>query len=249
MCIIVYKPQGITMPKNSILENCFDSNPDGAGFMYQDHNSNKVIINKGFMTFNSLIIAIQSLKSELDITAIDLILHFRYATQGSISPGNCHPFPITKKVKELKELQISSKMAMVHNGIINFCTDYHTNKTKRQAILSDTQIFIKNYLAKMNNSTLFNPAVLALIEESTGSKFVFMDANRTELIGNFIEDKGIYYSNSTYKDSRWAKSKIPKKYKQTQAVTDICAWCNQYGHITDDYNWLCADCEELVKNM
>lgn len=201
MCIIVYKPQGIIMPKNNILENCFDSNPDGAGYMYQDYNSKKVIINKGFMSFDSFITTIENLSNNIDITAVNLVMHFRYATQGSIIPENSHPFPITDKVKNLKALSITVNTAMVHNGIIPFCSDYN-NKNK----LSDTQIFIKDYLSKMNNSILFNPAVLALIEESTNSKFIFMNNNnKIELIGRFIEDRGIYYSNDTYKKSRWYK--------------------------------------------
>lgn len=241
MCIIVYKPQSITMPKNSILKNCFDSNPDGAGFMYQDNNSEQVIIQKGYMDYYSFFDAITELNNSINITAADIVFHFRYATQGSISSVNCHPFPISKKIKDLKECSITTRVAMVHNGVIPFCSDYN-NKNK----LSDTQIFIKDYLSKMNNSTLFNPAVLALIEESTNSKFIFMSAKQIEIVGNFIEDHGLYYSNDTYKNSRWI-TKLPKKYYQVKSIIDCCAGCNQYSYITDEYNWLCTDCEELFK--
>lgn len=243
MCIIVYKPANIQLPDYNTLANCFDSNPDGAGLMYRDNNSNQIIIQKGFMSFNSLYTAIQSLQNEIDITAADIILHFRYATQGSISPCNCHPFPITKKTKDLKELKTSSKIAMVHNGVINFCTDYQ-NKNKKTAVLSDTQIFIRDYLSKMNNSTLFNSAVLQLIEESTNSKFIFMDAKHIELIGDFIEDRGIYYSNSTYKNSRWSSNS--KRNKSKNEVMDYCNICMEYTVITDEYNCLCENCYQKI---
>lgn len=241
MCIIVYKPQGITMPKNSILENCFDSNPDGAGFMYKDNNSKKIIISKGYMDYYSFFNAITELNNSINITATNIVFHFRYATQGSVSPGNCHPFPITDKVKNLKELSIIANTAMVHNGVIPFCTDYNS-KNK----LSDTQIFIRDYLSKMNNSTLFNPAVLSLIEESTGSKFIFMNNSKIELIGHFIEDKGIYYSNDTYKKSRWCKTSKNKNIISMYSITDYCAYCGRYGYI-DEYNGLCSQCQEILK--
>jgi len=243
MCIIVYKPNNTPMPDYNILMNCFDSNPDGAGYMYQDYNSKKVIINKGFMNFDSFITAIESLSNNIDITASNLVIHFRYATQGSINPANCHPFPITAKVKQLRQSNITANTAIVHNGVIPFCSNYNS-KNK----LSDTQIFIRDYLSKMNNNTLFNPAVLALIEESTNSKFVIMDSNRIELIGNFIEDQGIYYSNDTYKLSRWYKTLKSKNSKKISIypITDYCVYCGQYGYI-DKYNGLCSQCQEILE--
>ena len=39
MCIIVAKNAGIPMPSTEILRNCFDNNPDGAGFMLAAKNS------------------------------------------------------------------------------------------------------------------------------------------------------------------------------------------------------------------
>lgn len=36
MCIIVVKEKNKDLPKLSYLENCFDNNPDGMGFMYTD---------------------------------------------------------------------------------------------------------------------------------------------------------------------------------------------------------------------
>jgi predicted glutamine amidotransferase len=238
MCIIVYKPNNTPMPDYGILMNCFDSNPDGAGYMYQDNNSNKVIINKGFMSFDSFITAIENLSNNIDITALNLVMHFRYATQGSINSANCHPFPITAKVKQLQQTTITVNTAIVHNGVIPFCSNYNSRSK-----LSDTQIFIRDYLSKMNNSTLFNPAVLALIEESTGSKFAFMSYNRIELIGNFIEDRGIYYSNDTYKLSRRYK-----KQKSKLTVKDYCIYCGNYTAISD-YSGLCLNCEKLLKEM
>ena len=46
MCVICYKPKGIAFPEERILQNCFDNNPDGAGFMWPENG--KVHIRKGF---------------------------------------------------------------------------------------------------------------------------------------------------------------------------------------------------------
>ena len=47
MCIIAIKPAGKEMIPDDIIENMFDYNSDGAGFMYPDLCA--VRIRKGFM--------------------------------------------------------------------------------------------------------------------------------------------------------------------------------------------------------
>lgn len=49
MCVILVKERGIELPTKDILESCWKRNPDGAGFMFND--CDKVVIMKGFMTF------------------------------------------------------------------------------------------------------------------------------------------------------------------------------------------------------
>ena len=47
MCIAIAKPIGVEIPNDDILTNCFNNNPDGAGFAF-NHN-NEVVIRKGYM--------------------------------------------------------------------------------------------------------------------------------------------------------------------------------------------------------
>ena len=49
MCIIIAKNKNNRLPKKAELEYSFNHNHDGAGFMYPDNG--KVIIDKGYMTF------------------------------------------------------------------------------------------------------------------------------------------------------------------------------------------------------
>ena len=192
MCIIIYKPKGKDLSKDleKNLVNSFENNFDGCGFMYS-HNR-KVYINKGFMTIEELF----SELDKIDMTELNMVFHFRYATFGEISPENCHPFPISNKNKNLRSLITECDQGIAHNGVIKFC---EIDKSS----LSDSQIFIKKYLSKISKNELKNPVIHELIEKSTNSKFAIMINDNVYLIGKYIEDKGIFYSNDSYKKYKY----------------------------------------------
>ncbi len=214
MCIIVYKPAGVDMPNYDILNNCFENNPDGCGLMYQAPEEDKVIINKGFMHFADLLSAIAHIERQINIIDVDVVLHFRLATQGGVNAGNCHPFPISKKVDDLKATDIGTRVGIAHNGIISFCSERGVKAGYPTPTLSDTQIFVKDYLGAMSTYALFNKAMGKIVKQATNSKFAVMSDTKTILIGDFIEDGGIYYSNTSYKASRWEWSKPIARYSQ-----------------------------------
>ena len=45
MCIAIYKPEGKIIPYNTLKE-CYDANPDGAGFMYAEDKVLHIQVNK-----------------------------------------------------------------------------------------------------------------------------------------------------------------------------------------------------------
>ena len=45
MCIAIYKPENVEIPKET-LETCFENNPDGAGYMFAEDK--KLHVRKGF---------------------------------------------------------------------------------------------------------------------------------------------------------------------------------------------------------
>ena len=53
MCIIIAKDKIGRLPKEEELKQAFDYNDDGAGFMYVENG--KVVIDKGYMTYDSFI--------------------------------------------------------------------------------------------------------------------------------------------------------------------------------------------------
>lgn len=180
MCIIVYKPAGIDLPNELTLFQCGIENPDGIGIMYRD-DYDRVCIIKGFYDIVDLLDTLDDIP---DIKNKDLAIHFRYATHGEISPGNCHPFPITKKIRDLRKTRLACSAGIMHNGIVNNMT--HTNKT-----LSDTMIAIK-IISDTGVDSISSKTILK------SGKWLIMDKDNVSISGEFIYDNGVYYSNYGY---------------------------------------------------
>lgn len=193
MCIIVSKEKYKKIPSKKILKNCFANNPDGAGFMYT--NDNKVVIEKGFFTFNEFYKRLMEVDKSLNLYKKSLVMHFRIGTSGGYDKGACHPFPVTDNTNEIQKTMVITKLGMVHNGIIS---NFVYGK------LSDTQNFVKDLvypLLKINSNFLNNKDAIDLLYKQSGeTKLCFLDKkDNITYVGNFTTDKGIKYSNTTYK--------------------------------------------------
>jgi len=194
MCIAIYKPSNKKINKD-ILKRCYDSNPDGAGFMYAQDKELK--IQKGFFEFDKFYQAYKEHQTK------KCVIHFRIKTHGKIDETNCHPF------------NINPSLGFVHNGIISgFGNDTH----------SDTIQFNENVLQKLvskwGNLALFQDPIIDLIEGRIGySKLVMLDRHGNHKIFNEEKghwDNGVWYSNTSYK---------PKpKYEQSQFSWDKYDW-------------------------
>jgi len=187
MCIIVLKPKHRKMPSLEIMENCFSANPDGSGFMYRDDG--KIHIVKGFMSLADLLDAINLVNDTIDLRATDVCLHFRITTHGSSTPANCHPFPLSNDIQDLKALSIITDRAIAHNGILH---DYG-KMTNASSDMSDTMYFAK-MLSGVNDRFISN----VISAHSHGSKFVLMTGKKTLSFG-MKKYKGLWYSNDSYK--------------------------------------------------
>jgi len=211
MCILVFKPKGINFPTKEVLENCFLMNPDGSGYAWVDR-SGISHIRKGFLTFHDFYESIsQNMKK---LTKFDVSLHFRFATHGSVSSGNCHPFPVSCRINDLKSTVIDGKFKiMAHNGIISSLGN-RAKKTKSD--LSDTMVFSKE-LRSFGENNRQNKRILE------SGKFVIMDRKGSRRYGNFIEEDGIFYSNDGYLgyDYIWPKWDYKPKKSNDFKVFEI----------------------------
>lgn len=193
MCIIVAKKKGIKIPDKEILNSCFLANNDGAGMMFND--GKQVHILKGYMTFEEFYNTLIDIDNRYNLIDKDLILHFRISTSGNVDKGNCHPYPLRPTAEHLRALNCVTNVGMAHNGIIK----KHTPPAG--SILNDTQTFIKNYVFNMyekNINFLDNHNNIKLLEAEAESKLAFLTHDNMYLIGDFIHDNDIYYSNYSY---------------------------------------------------
>ena len=197
MCIIIAKDKIGRLPKEEELKNAFEYNDDGAGFMYVDNG--KVVIDKGYMTFESFMKHYKKLLSKYnDFKDKSLVLHFRIGTSGRNTKGNTHPYPITNNVKKLRKRHLSNEsIGIAHNGIIK---GYGTATG-----LNDTQEYISKYLYQLYShykDFYKNEDMLYQIDLATNSKFAILDSDdNIYYIGEFIDDNGLNFSNDTYKHS------------------------------------------------
>jgi len=193
MCIICRKKEGLALDDQSWkwLKNSFDNNDDGAGFMYRLNNG-KIRIFKGFMTWDTFKDAVMD---KLDtINNKEVIVHFRIGTSGANSQAMCHPFPICRSDSKLGQTKAKCDAALVHNGIISGYGDRE---------FSDTHVFVRDVLTQLPYKS---EAVRSLMSNALHSKFMIMDARKTYVMGDFENEKGWMFSNTSYKREPYTKT-------------------------------------------
>lgn len=275
MCIIAIKNKKNRNFKNEELEQMFINNPDGAGFMYVENN--KVKIDKGYMTFKDFKNHFDLLNKKFNnFKNRSLILHFRIGTSGTNSRKNCHPYPISKKLKDLQKTKINCDLGVVHNGIIREYTPSFDNKID----FNDTQNFIINYLAPLEEhwSDFYkNKRQLEALENVTNSKLAFLNKNGdVYLSGDFVENEdGLIFSNETFRKRSYSKDWLSdynynhsydfkndfEKLKSTdiilknnneyEVVGDRCLYFNyfDFGLYDKDYNLIDYDVDIFNKDF
>lgn len=220
MCIIVAKNKGVELPTKKTLQQCFERNKDGAGIMYV--KDNKVIIEKGLMTFQEFYQKLRSIKKMFggNLTNKAIVFHFRIGTHGENDKATTHPFPISNNFNDLRATYFETDIAMAHNGIIS-AYNY-------DSILSDTQTFIRDYVSvfkDLKKNFYKNNKVMEIISNEaniSSNKLCFLD-NKENIYwyGNKVVDNGVIYSNETYKSYTY------KSYRNYSYNYDYDYW---YGY-------------------
>ncbi len=190
MCVIAVSKKGIAQPDTDTIKRMFENNADGAGYMTA--RKGRVEISKGFMKLEDLLCA---LRYEKFTDADPVVYHFRISTGGNGAPMT-HPFPLTNHIANCKLLDLACPVGCAHNGIISLTAD------PKDKEYSDTAHFISEYLYYLirNKKDLRNPAIMDAIKNITKSKWAFMDGTGyIATCGEFYEDDGILYSNTSYR--------------------------------------------------
>lgn len=177
MCVIVYKPSGIPMPDKEILRYCWDSNPDGAGVIWrEDGNLN---FQKGLMTIWETEAFMQYLAKQIDLQETEVAIHFRLGTSGGISVEMTHPMDL----QDPRKLYGESEALLMHNGVIPGLGNQFE---------SDTMVLARKLAGKSEEE-------IVRILQHTPGRFIFATKNETHLIGYFLKDNGVWYSNLLWK--------------------------------------------------
>ena len=187
MCIAILKPKNIEIPEKN-LKQSFYANPDGAGFGF--FIDEKPHIYKGYFIYESFIDKWNSINRIYDLKSKDVIIHFRIASQGKICVENTHPF-------------LSNKNSIVaHNGTI-FDLSKNSYRYTMKDDISDTRLFIKKYINNLPVDFLEYKVLRDLVEYRVRkSKLIILTSAKWYIINEAdgIWDKGIWYSNESYKD-------------------------------------------------
>lgn len=231
MCVIIAKDKGSRLPTEKELKQCYEHNHDGAGFMYTDKG--QVIIDKGYMTFDSFMTRYVTLcKKYNNFKDKSLVIHCRIGTAGSNTAMNTHPYPLTKSVSELHKTYFKTHIGIAHNGIIR---DFEPDDDEGD--INDTQNFIRIYMTrKYNEDHKFYKREFErdYISKITTSKFAILDKNDDlYLIGTFATEDGLKFSNTYFK---------PYTYTQYSNYWDDydTAYANRRAsHVsqTQNYKW------------
>jgi hypothetical protein len=218
MCIIAVKPAELELDLN-ILENCWNNNPHGAGYMLLHKGSVHII--KGFMELESFLEYTERRLQYLQDHTV--VFHFRIATSGLTNPANCHPFPVTANARDRARTHIATTAAIVHNGIV---------PKLGTAVYSDTF-----QLAKLLADMKPKKRVRYLSRLGTYNKFVLMTQNKTTLCGEFEEHAGWHFSNDGYMsfDPQPYENNYP--YDACSASYGVCVNCGEPGPSLCDGCW------------
>ena len=201
MCIAIFLPSYKKLDF-ATLKRCDAANPDGFGFAFFDDKMLRIqkYVEPQLNDMDKHINDFISLRERF----IDkpFLVHFRIATHGKITTRCCHPF------------KINDDMVFCHNGILRY--DYGVNATSND---SDTMMFNKNILQKLDKETLNNvikrkdKAMKQLLEGyiGGGNKMILLNREGHFCILNEdlgIWDGGIWFSNTSYKKHRYQQTKI-----------------------------------------
>jgi hypothetical protein len=258
MCIICVKKSGVKPPKEAVLRDCFTNNPDGAGVAFTRTGGRVVHIRKGFLKVEDFLKSLEEYKLN---KSDEIIYHFRQATHGLKDAGNCHPFPLSAKIDELRAVALDVPVAVAHNGIFGTMPDHN--------ILSDTQKFIARILSdRAIVENLESKAMQELIKGycGTSSKLVFIRPGGVVVVGKFEKHKGLLFSNDGFRvprfisygglagyshGGRWYdndEKDWSEKWRKDFKSVRPCEFCGTYLEVTFDASngcWMCRGCVDV----
>lgn len=202
MCVIAFSPKGVEAPTEEQIKSMFSTNPDGAGYAYNDKKG-KVVYHKGFMSVEELIKELSPLDQWTDT---NLAIHFRIGTAGKNDAHTCHPFKIATSFGELRKLHnTDAKSVLFHNGIID-------KGGQLDPLSSDTQDFVSAFAPMLEKYSKSKNRDHAIAEYTTGNRLlVLYEENKYKLWGDWTTlSSGLMVSNTHWQPKSYATYSYPQ---------------------------------------
>ncbi|MCX8097390.1 MAG: class II glutamine amidotransferase [Spirochaetes bacterium] len=193
MCLIAYLPKDKVMSKEEV-EKAWRINDDGAGIAFFENGEWKII--KAVMKSEEIIKLIERYKNT------SKVVHFRAASAGGVHPELTHPFETHRYIlfhngtwihwntfcSLLKLFPIFQKYWKKYNEEMNYNPD----------LISDTKL-LAFLLYLVEEGKCVKKEVEEIIKEA--GKIVIIDKKKNKVMfyGNFENDSGRKFSNSSYK--------------------------------------------------
>lgn len=219
MCLIIHREKDSEISAE-FLENVRSKNPDGWGILYHNRRGQaRVVKGLEMSDFWAKFRAFEKYNSEC-------IIHFRYATKGSVNRDNAHPYLV---------LGGKNPIYLMHNGTISI------EGAKKNGKLSDTRIFIRDVLKPMlehikNPHEFIRTKHFEFMMESVAgdnsSRFVLFDHEGSLFYGGWYKTtKGVWVSN-TYAytvDNAYTKKVTYPNYSSATGYWDVDGQYNSYA--------------------
>lgn len=209
MCILIAKPKSVRKPTMTELETSAANNPDGCGVAWVQNKKLHIYhSSKIDGTFRNILESIPD--------NAPAIYHFRIATHGGVNLRNCHPF-----------VSDDNKIAFAHNGVLSIQNDKERDWTDSETAFK--YLFLPILQVYKIDSQQFTAAVNTIIGSS---KFAFLQSDGTlTTFGNFINEDGLMFSNTSYKPYTYSLSSVGKLGK---SYAGCGSTYGDYGGYYDD---------------
>lgn len=173
MCVICIKPAGQALPPKSELQKMFNQNSDGCGFVSESRHYKGLDFERFYDQLRRVPV------SE------NCIIHFRWATHGSVSRKNCHPF-----------YDQTTDTWFAHNGVLPI--EPVGDRTDSE------QAFRSILVPALHIYNIYSRGFKRAVETVIGSsRFAFLQHGQLKTFGTFYAHNGCYYSNLRHLQTRF----------------------------------------------
>ncbi len=174
MCVILVCPDDVR-PDRATIHACHSTNPHGAGVAWREDGEVRWMKGLEPDELESLIAGLPG----------EIVIHFRIASVGEVTPRLCHPFPVTACATT--RLSGHARAVLFHNGTWSQWRETLRRMPRHRmpdGLLSDTRVA----------ASMVDLCGMDVLERLPG-RWVFFDRDFSELYGEWHEWQGMRASN------------------------------------------------------